>query len=157
MVFQVATLGMLSMKKRSKMKIIAGGRLGLAFCNCPKPKLFLQTNKLIIKRIEWKARAWIVGKYVFRKYNSFKCVFDLKIEESLDIQRNKRIWSVLEFSDFSIDRKAVMANVGKKVTHFLVLNFYFAKSYLRVWDDIWEKSGRKIADIAKKNLERICV
>ena len=50
-----------------------------------------------------------------------------------------------------------MANVGKKVSHFLVLNFCFAKSYLQVWEDMWEKSGRKIADIAKKNLERICV
>ena len=32
---------------------------------------------------------------------------------------------------------------GKKVSLFSKLNFCFAKSDLRVWEDIWEKNGRK--------------
>ena len=62
----------LQMKKRRKMRIIAGGRLGLAFCNCPKPNLLLQTNEFMIKWIEWKAGARIAGKYLFGKYNLLK-------------------------------------------------------------------------------------
>ena len=138
------------MKKRRKMRRIAGGRSGLAFCNCRKPDLLLQTNELMVKWIAWKADARIVRKYLFRKYNSFKCVFDLKIEESLDIQRNKRIWSVLEFSFVSNIAETVMANVEKKSKSFLVLNFCFAKSHLRGWDHIWTKSGRKVNHIVGK-------
>ena len=37
--------GMLLMKKRMKIKIIARGRVGEAFCNRPKPKLLLQKNE----------------------------------------------------------------------------------------------------------------
>ena len=43
-----------------------------------------------------------------------------------------------------------MTNVGKKVSLFLVLNFCFAKSHLRVCDHIWEKSGRKVNHIVRK-------
>ena len=46
--------------------------------------------------------------------------------------------------------KAFMANVGKKVNLFSMLSFCFAKSDLRVWEDIWEKSSRKMNDIVKK-------
>ena len=38
-----------------------------------------------------------------------------------------------------------------------MLSFYFAKSDLRVLDDILRKSGRKVNDIAGKNLKRVCV
>ena len=44
-----------------------------------------------------------------------------------------------------------MANVEKKVNLFSMLSFCFAKSDLRVWEDIWEKSSRKMNDIVKKN------
>ena len=92
----------IQMKKRRKIRRIAGGQLTLAFCNCQKPDLLLQTNALMVKWIVWKAWARIVRKYLSPKYNSFKCVFDLKIEESLVIQRKKTICSVLEFSFVSI-------------------------------------------------------
>ena len=37
--------GMLLTKKRRKIKMIAHGRVGEAFCNRPKPKLLLQKNE----------------------------------------------------------------------------------------------------------------
>ena len=43
-----------------------------------------------------------------------------------------------------------MANEEKKVNLFSMLSFCFAKSDLRVWEDIWEKSSRKMNDIVEK-------
>ena len=97
----------------------------------------------------WYCNRW---KICFSKIIifSFKCALTLKIEEPLEIQRKKRIWNVLESSFISINMKSFMANVGKKVRLFSMLNFCFAKSDLRVWEDIWEKSGRKMNHIVGK-------
>ena len=46
-----------------------------------------------------------------------------------------------------------MANVEKKENLFSMLSFCFAKSDLRVWEDIWEKSSRKMNDIVEKTLK----
>ena len=59
------------MKKRRKIKIIARGRVGEAFCNRPKPKLLLQKNEWMIQWIGWTAATSIVGKHIFRKYIQF--------------------------------------------------------------------------------------
>ena len=49
-----------------------------------------------------------------------------------------------------ITLKAFMANVGKKVNLFSLLSFCFAKSDLRVWEEIWGKSGRKMIEVMSK-------
>ena len=102
----------------------------------------------------WKAVTRIVGKYIFRKYISSN-VFDLKIEQSLDIQRNKRILNLLEYSlKETINTKNIHDDrEGKKVSLFSKLNFCFAKSDLRVWEDSWEKNGRKGERYRGKALE----
>ena len=43
-----------------------------------------------------------------------------------------------------------MANVGKKASVFSLLNFCFAKSDLRVWEEIWKKRGRKMIEVVAK-------
>ena len=60
------TRGMLLMKKRRRIGIIGRGRVGVAFCNRPKPKMLLLKNEFMIKWIEWKAGIVIVEKYIFR-------------------------------------------------------------------------------------------
>ena len=143
------TRGMLLMKEKREIWIIGRGRVGPAFCNRPKPKLLLLKDKFIIKCIQWKTGIVLVGKYIFPKYIVFKCASTLKIEEPLEIQSKRRIWSVLENSFISINRKA-SGECGKKVRLFSRLNFCFAKSDLRVWEDIFEKSGRKMNHIVGK-------
>ena len=49
-----------------------------------------------------------------------------------------------------ITLKAFMENVGKKVNLFSLLSFCFAKSDLRVWEEIWGKSGRKMIEVVAK-------
>ena len=87
--------GMLPMKKREKIRIIARGRVGKAFCNCPKPKLLLQKNECMIQWIEWKVSTSIVGKHFFRKYISFTPLWNSWI-----YREKKRILKYLENSCF---------------------------------------------------------
>ena len=64
---------------------------------------------------------------------------------------------MLENSFFSINMKTFMANVGKKVSLFSMLSFCFAKSDLRVWEDIWRKNWSKSERYRGKDLKLICV
>ena len=78
------------MKKRRKIKIIARGRVGEAFCNRAKPKLFLQKNEWTIQWIGLKAATSIVGEHIFRKYIPFTQRRNLKILGYAE--KKKRFW-----------------------------------------------------------------
>ena len=64
---------------------------------------------------------------------------------------------MLENSFFSIALKTFMANVRKKLILFSMLSFCFAKSDLRVWEDIWRKNWSKSERYRGKDLKLICV
>ena len=88
------TRGVFLMKKRRKISIIACGRVGQAFCNRPKPKLLLQDNGCMIKWIERKAAASIVGKDIFRN------IYDSLTLTILGYAEKKRILNCSENSCF---------------------------------------------------------
>ena len=127
------------------------GRVGQAFWNRPKPKLLLQKNGCMIKWIERKAATWIGGKYIFRNYISFTQPYNSWI------CRKKKDFEFRKFLLLRIHENLV-CEWGKKVSVFEMLSFCFAKSDLRVLNDILRKTRSKSKCYRGKKLEtRLCL
>ena len=144
--------GMLLMKKRTKIKIIAHGRVGEAFCNRPKPKLLLQKNEWMIQWIGWTAATSIVGKHNFGKCIQFHSTLNF-----LDMQKKKGFWVAEKILAFKKTWKHCGRLWEKKLSLFNCLVSVSRSVICGFWMIFWDKSGRKVNDIAGKNLKRVCV
>ena len=128
-------------------------------CSWPSWRGILQSCKTkaasseewMIQWIGLKAATSILGEHVFRKYIPFTQ------------RRNLKILGYAEKNDFKLLRKFLLLRSPenlvdeKKGNLFECLVSVSQSLICRFWMIFWEKSSRKLNDIAGKNLKRVCV